>query len=129
MKVFVYGTLKPGESNYPAYCGDRVISAIEAYTWGQLYHLSRRGYPAMTAGNCKVRGFLLTFVDEFALAALDELEDFNVLRSPDENEYNRQTIPVFDFKDRWLAEAWGYVMSGERVQELGGILIPSGWWE
>jgi gamma-glutamylcyclotransferase (GGCT)/AIG2-like uncharacterized protein YtfP len=129
MKVFVYGTLKPGESNYPAYCGDRVTSAIQAYTWGQLYHLSRRGYPAMTAGNRKIRGFLLTFVDEFALATIDQLEDFAPQRSPEDNEYNRQKIPVFDFTDCWLAEAWGYVMSSERVQELGGILIPSGCWQ
>ena len=128
MKVFVYGTLKPGEINYLAYCGDRVTAAVEAYTWGQLYHLNRRGYPAMTFGTNKVRGFLLTFADVSALNFLDQLEDFQPQRLPVANEYQRQKIPVFDLEDRWLGEAWGYLMHLERVQELGGVLITSGWW-
>lgn len=128
MKVFVYGTLKPGESNYQAYCGDRVATAIEAYTWGQLYHLNRRGYPAMMAGTGQVRGFLLTFTDGSVLTSLDQLEDFHPQRSPIDNEYQRQKIPVFSLEDRCLGEAWGYLMYWEKVQELDGVLIPSGWW-
>ena len=128
MKVFVYGTLKPGESNYPAYCGDRVTAAVEAYTWGQLYHLNRRGYPAMTFGASKIRGFLLTFADVSVLTSLDELEDFQPQRSPVDNEYQRQKISIFNLEDLLLGEAWGYLMRLERVQELGGVLIPSGWW-
>lgn len=128
MNVFVYGTLKPGESNYQAYCSHKVIAIRQAYTWGELYHLPSLGYPAMTAGKSKVKGFLLTFMDESVLPYLDELESFYPQRSPEENEYNRQRISVCDWEDNWLGEAWCYVMKVELVQKLGGILIASGWW-
>jgi gamma-glutamylcyclotransferase (GGCT)/AIG2-like uncharacterized protein YtfP len=32
MEVFVYGTLKPKESNYSAYCAGKVINSKTAYT-------------------------------------------------------------------------------------------------
>jgi len=32
MKVFVYGTLKPGEQNYPAYCEGKAIAEIIIHT-------------------------------------------------------------------------------------------------
>ena len=85
MNLFVYRTLKPGECNYLAYCGSKVIAAVNAFTWGQLYHLPRLGYPAMTAGERKVKGFLLKFADESMLVQLDRLEDFQPQRSPQEN--------------------------------------------
>lgn len=127
MKVFVYGTLKPGECNYQSYCADRVVEAIAAYTWGQLYHLPL-GYPAFTSGSQKVKGFLLIFTDEEILESLDQLEDYHPQRSPQDNEYERQKIPVYDLCDKPLGEAWGYVMALEKVQQLGGVLVPSGWW-
>jgi len=36
MEVFVYGTLKPKESNYSAYCAGKVINSKTAYTKGHL---------------------------------------------------------------------------------------------
>ncbi|MCU0537058.1 MAG: gamma-glutamylcyclotransferase [Hydrococcus sp. Prado102] len=126
MKVFVYGTLKPGEENYHYYC-DRVIEAKKAYTWGQLYHLPL-GYPAMTTGNSKVIGFLLTFSNEAILESLDELEDYNSQRSPQDNEYERQKISVYDLCGEPLGEAWSYVMASYKVKQLQGTLVSSGWW-
>jgi gamma-glutamylcyclotransferase (GGCT)/AIG2-like uncharacterized protein YtfP len=45
LKVFVYGTLKPGESNYQRYCAENVVEKREAIrrnpfrviAFGQLY--------------------------------------------------------------------------------------------
>ena len=125
--LFVYGTLKPGEINYPIYCGDRVLSAVRAYTWGQLYHLSL-GYPGMAEGRHKVQGYLLTFADKSCLAAIDRLEDYRPDRPIERNEYQRCLVPAFSPSDRYLGEGWGYRMLDDKIRQYSGIPIPSGWW-
>jgi gamma-glutamylcyclotransferase (GGCT)/AIG2-like uncharacterized protein YtfP len=125
LKVFVYGTLKPGESNY-RYCAD-AIAQLEAYTWGRLFHLPL-GYPAMTSGTSKVRGFLLTFKDETILESLDALEDYQPQRSPQDNEYQRQKISIYSLAGKPLGKAWSYLMTDDKVKQLNGIFLPSGCW-
>ncbi|WP_013324172.1 gamma-glutamylcyclotransferase family protein [Gloeothece verrucosa] len=128
MKVFVYGTLKPGEVNYPYYCADYVSEALEAYTYGKLFHLRYCGYPAMTVGGEQVKGVLLTFNDDSVLIKLDELEGYNPGGLGADNEYYRQKIAVYAFSGEFLANAWGYLMMPEKVKQLGGVVIASGWW-
>ena len=82
----------------------------------------------MTQGNSKVSGFLLTFADASVLETLDRLEDYLPQRSPEANEYQRQKIMTYKPSGEPLDEAWGYVMTFEKVKELGGVLLPSGWW-
>jgi gamma-glutamylcyclotransferase (GGCT)/AIG2-like uncharacterized protein YtfP len=127
IQVFVYGTLKPGEINYQRYCKGKVVEEQRAIAWGQLYNLPL-GYPAMTPGESQVHGFLLTFADSVILSALDELEDYNPNRRPEENEYNRQQIEIYDLASQSLGLAWAYFMTSEQVQRFQGVLIPSGWW-
>ena len=127
INVFVYGTLKPGERNYPHYCADKTIQETKAYTWGQLYHLSL-GYPAMTEGDNKIEGYLLTFADTNILTSLDELEDYQPNRSPDLNEYYRQQVSVYNLADNFLGLAWSYFMSLEKIRQLKGIPVNSGAW-
>jgi gamma-glutamylcyclotransferase (GGCT)/AIG2-like uncharacterized protein YtfP len=128
MKVFVYGTLKPGEQNYSAYCEGKAIAVQPAYTYGKLYHLCL-GYPGMTVGTEKVQGYLLTFGDESNLVELDELETFDPQGLPENNEYQRQIIPIYDLEDRYLGQAWGYLMDLEKIETFQGVFIPSGWWQ
>lgn len=127
MQVFVYGTLKPGERNYPYYCEGKTVQEREAYTYGKLFHLSL-GYPGLLEGNEKVRGFLLTFASESDLENLDKLEDYHPQRSPDENEYQRKRIPIFSLDDEFLGDVWGYVMTLEKIQQYQGIPVLSGCW-
>lgn len=127
IKVFVYGTLKPGEINYQRYCEGKVVEEQRAIACGQLYNLPL-GYPAMTLGETQVHGFLLTFADAVILSTLDELEDYDPNRRPDENEYNRQQVEIYDLAGKTLGLAWAYFMTLEQVQQLQGVLIPSGWW-
>ncbi|HLP88936.1 MAG TPA: gamma-glutamylcyclotransferase [Nostocaceae cyanobacterium] len=126
-RVFVYGTLKPGEAYYKRYCAGRVVSAQRAFVFGRLFDLSV-GYPGMTLGEDKVKGYLLSFADGSVLTLLDDLEDYSPNRPMSENIYNRQYIEVYKLDGESLGQAWVYVMSWERVQQLGGKLEVDGWW-
>jgi gamma-glutamylcyclotransferase (GGCT)/AIG2-like uncharacterized protein YtfP len=127
LKVFVYGTLKPGEANYQHYCAGKVVEEQSAIAFGQLYDLPL-GYPAMTIGESPVQGFLLTFADSSILTALDELEDYNPNRLPQENEYERKQIEIYNLPGQSIGRAWTYLMTPEQVERLGGVLLRSGWW-
>ncbi len=127
VKVFVYGTLKPGESNYQSYCGGKSIEEIKAYTFGNLYNLSL-GYPAMTKGNNKITGYLLCFADAKILNSLDELEGYRQEKSFELNEYYRREIAVYRSSGESLGMAWSYLMSEAKVRQLKGIWLASGWW-
>lgn len=130
LNVFVYGTLKPGEINYNRYCQGRVVEQTKAWTRGQLYHLPRLGYPGMVrCRSGRVEGYLLTFAESSILTILDRLEDYLPERSPQENEYNRHWISVYQLHSQQkLTEAWGYTMAIETVKQWQGVLISSGWW-
>lgn len=76
LKVFVYGTLKPGERNYPLYC-TQAIEIIAAIAYGKLYDLPM-GYPAAIFPESDlVWGYVLTFGDTTVLQTLDELENYD----------------------------------------------------
>jgi gamma-glutamylcyclotransferase (GGCT)/AIG2-like uncharacterized protein YtfP len=129
--VFVYGTLKPGYRYYPDYCQGKTISERAAIAYGRLYHLPTLGYPAMTAGSDRIYGFLLSFSDTKILEKLDDLEGYNPIESPDRNEYDRTQIEVFDAENPLLSLGWVWVyqQSLDRIQALGGILLPHGCWQ
>ncbi len=128
LHVFVYGTLKPGYTNYHRYCSDRIVSAVRAMVLGQLFDLPACGYPAMTVGESWVKGYLLSFADETVLKALDDLEDYRADRAAAENEYLRQWLAVFDEQQTFLRQAWGYTMSRDRIQEKQGVCLLTGEW-
>ncbi|MBE9127713.1 MULTISPECIES: gamma-glutamylcyclotransferase family protein [unclassified Coleofasciculus] len=127
LKVFVYGTLKPGEISYNRYCVGKVVEEIRAIAFGKLFDLPV-GYPAMTPGDIAVSGFLLTFTDPAILGVLDELEGYNPNRTLDKNEYYRQKVQIYNLARQSLGWAWVYLMNCERVNRLGGIPIQSGCW-
>ncbi|NCJ07799.1 gamma-glutamylcyclotransferase [Synechococcales cyanobacterium C] len=127
VRVFVYGTLKPGCCYYPHYCADRVLEEQPAQVRGQLFHLSL-GYPAITEGDQWVKGYLLSFRDASELAVLDELEDYDPQRPTAKNLYDRTWVDVFDRESQPLGSAWIYRMAAATVTRLGGIWIPSGEW-
>ena len=146
VRVFVYGTLKPGEANYPRYCAGKVVDAKPAYVLGKLFALPQ-GYPAMIKGDSQVYGYLLTFAQGEALTELDELEDYHPSRQNSENLYNREQIEIFTLESKieipslnqesWnqalpekvnLTLAWVYLMSENQVNQLNGVPKTNGWW-
>ncbi|MDZ8053292.1 MAG: gamma-glutamylcyclotransferase [Aulosira sp. ZfuVER01] len=127
VRIFVYGTLKPGEANYKRYCAGKVLDSKRAIALGKLFALPM-GYPAMTLGNSQVQGYLLSFADLDILSQLDQLEDYQPHRDLSENLYNRQQIGIYNLQGLSLGFAWVYFMSLERVSQLGGIPQADGWW-
>lgn len=127
IRVFVYGTLKPGEANYQRYCAGKVLETKRAITFGQLYALPF-GYPAMTLGNSLVNGFLLAFPNSTILSQLDWLEGYDSQRLETANEYNRRLIETYDIHQAPLGLAWVYLMLPEQVHSCSGVLLPQGWW-
>ena len=127
LRVFVYGTLKPGEANYQRYCAGKVVDSKKAFTLGKLFALPM-DYPAMIPGDNQVHGYLLSFTEATVLSALDELEDYQPTNAASENLYNRQRVEIYDQQSRSLGLAWVYLMTSEAVSRLGGVFLPNGWW-
>jgi len=127
-KVFVYGTLKPNQANYPYYCQGKVIEKIPVFTHGKLYHLPTLGYPAMVKSEGIVEGYLLTFLDDNWLQKLDDLEDYQEGRDEQLNGYQRCLITVYNASKMPISDAWAYFMSFPRVKSLNGVYLPSGNW-
>jgi len=125
--VFVYGTLKPNQSNYIAYCAGKAIAQQQAIAYGELFALPM-GYPAMTIGNMQIYGYLLTFPDDIILEEMDGLEDYQSDQATSENLYNRQKIETFDLAGNSLGLAWAYLMTKEQVIKFAGSTQTDGWW-
>jgi gamma-glutamylcyclotransferase (GGCT)/AIG2-like uncharacterized protein YtfP len=134
LRVFVYGTLKPGEINDWVYRKSRV-KAQTAIAYGHLYALPL-GYPAMTSGKSLVYGHLLSFASSDILPVLDqfeqhdpeELERHAPGQSFQQNQYERRLIEVLDRNQFTLGLAWAYTMTTEQVTQLGGTLLANGNW-
>ncbi|QUS60109.1 gamma-glutamylcyclotransferase [Synechocystis sp. PCC 7339] len=128
IKVFVYGTLMPGECNHQAYCHQQIEPPALGYVLGQIYHLANFGYPALAIGEDRVWGYCLTFPAGFSLEYLDSLEDYHPGRSPRENVYDRCWAKVFGPQDQVMTEAWLYRMDLGKIEQYGGVYLPNGRW-
>ena len=134
MKVFVYGTLKPGEINFEGFFDPLEILSTPAMAQGQLYQIPfytekySRGYPAMTLGKDWVAGYLFEIESSDLLERLDNLEGYKEGRSPKENDYQRQCLPVFTLEKEFLTDAWVYVMTQEQLVRAGGFQLNRSSW-
>jgi len=128
LKIFVYGTLKPGEKNYQLYCANTVTAVQEAIAYGKLYDLPM-GYPAaIFPAAYLVRGYLLAFTDTRVLQSLDELEDYDPNQLISQNHYERHQIEVYDSNFSSLGKVWTYSMNQQQIDAYGGVFISDGWW-
>jgi gamma-glutamylcyclotransferase (GGCT)/AIG2-like uncharacterized protein YtfP len=138
LAVFVYGTLKPGGRYHRRYCQSYLREALPAQVRGRLYDFPQLGYPAMTAGDDWVKGYLLLFGQGAAcqdiLRRLDALEGY-VEGNAAANDYQRCWVPLYDLCDEpdplrcqpWRS-AWVYCMSARQVEQQGGVYLPGGEW-
>ncbi len=135
IKVFVYGTLKPGEVQHQL-CVNQIEKPRPAIVQGQLYHLPF-GYPAMTLDEKGiVHGFVLSFSDPAILQILDDYEqhapEYFQTHAPDlsleAHQYHRLQIATFHPDQSPLDFAWCYVMTSQQITALRGRLVSNGDW-
>ncbi len=84
-----------------------LVKAEKAMANGKIYPLPM-GYPAMTPGDGKVYGYLLSFADSRLLKVLDDLEDYQPNQLEAKNLYNRYYIEIYELKG--LSLGWAYFM-------------------
>jgi gamma-glutamylcyclotransferase (GGCT)/AIG2-like uncharacterized protein YtfP len=150
LNLFVYGTLKRGQSNHERFCRG-LISAREATVRGRLYELPF-GFPALVVPEADVRatgttdyladaeasheeaepsempsswdavqGELLAFDDpEERLPVLDRLEGF---RPGEKSLYRRVLIPATLTQTGTTILAWAYA-----IESASGLYLPGGHW-
>lgn len=126
-RLFVYGTLKPGEAAFESLCRPFVQSLCPAIAPGRLYDLPL-GYPAMTLEQGWVQGVLLTLALADGVEAMDKFEEYYPDRPPSASQYQRISHDIYDHHQRCLGQAWVYVMDPQRIQSLRGQWLPAGHW-
>lgn len=108
--VFVYGTLRKGQSNAHYLSSCELLGSFETQPEFALYDLG--AYPGIISGKKSVSGEVY-MVDDEVLKQLDVLEDIPV-------EYRRETIQT-DF-----GPAWVYIYQLSTSQN-GSEIISGDW--
>jgi len=124
IRVFVYGTLRPGQSHHNRIVSGCKVIVTPAWTYGELYDLGW-GFPAMTAGENEVYGDLLEFDDPGILRRIDRLEGFGG-KDHVNNFYCRREVQIFIEGQELIA--WAYFLSKTQILEHHGKVITSGIW-
>jgi gamma-glutamylcyclotransferase (GGCT)/AIG2-like uncharacterized protein YtfP len=101
VRLFVYGSLKPGASDYWRIAADVRVSQ-PATIAGRL--IARGDYPGLVEGAGRVPGVVLTLTAG-ALAAADEWEDY--VPGREKNLYERRIAEVI-LSDGSATQAWAY---------------------
>lgn len=104
LPLFAYGSLMNNLFNYNIYLKNRTVGVpVKARVHGSLFHLSKKGYPALLPSEGWVYGevFILHEFDT-TLPSLDVLEGYNQGTEP--NEYNREILTV----ELWSEETQAY---------------------
>lgn len=123
-RLFVYGTLRPAESRWPAI--EPFVARVESATLhGYRMYALPEGYPGIEAGDGEVVGTLLRMKParlQAALARVDQIEGY-VAADP-QSLYERVVVEVSG------EEAYTYIYHPNRREYLRshGRLIESGDW-
>lgn len=116
LPVFVYGTLRPGEKNHPAYLAGRTLAELPASISGQLYFVADGGYPYVIEGEGRVWGELIRIAPAHyttTLKALDALEEYDPANEKD-SVYVRRAALV-RLADGSEERAWVYYWNCAQV--------------
>ena len=133
MKLFVYGTLQPGQRSWPL-----IASAISAHIPASvrgftLWDLPSRGYPALTLGDDEVFGHLLSVKPHeqgSTLSTLDTLEGYDQAALERSLYWRAQCVAYPQGTDMAPHQAWIYRYNPSRAAELEeqGIPLRPGRW-
>jgi gamma-glutamylcyclotransferase (GGCT)/AIG2-like uncharacterized protein YtfP len=111
-RVFVYGTLRPGQHNHKwakgaVHIGPAMMPGLVMYDLG--------GFPAVLKGNGDVYGDLLEITDEEQVRSMDQLEGHPTF-------YCREEM----FTDK--GTAWVYIFKDEGIKRRKELVLPTGDW-
>lgn len=128
LPLFVYGTLKRGEPNYPLYLEGQTVSEQPASIVGAvLYRYVPYPYLVLDAdlvdGHAQVQGMLMTIrptVYDRVLQRINWLEDYHP-GNPD-NEYERVVCTAQTAAG--MVEAWVYVAGARVLAAIRAGKIP-----
>lgn len=127
IRVFVYGTLKPGHANWTRLLRGRVRHFRAAKVRGQLLALPQ-GLPAAVPGEGWIYGYLLTLPAPDLLERIDALEGFHPRRPPERNTYLRTRRPCFSPSGTSLGQVYAYFMDPARAFRMGGERVAAESW-
>ncbi len=136
LPVFVYGTLRPGEKNYPRYLQGRTCNEQQASVEGHLYFVENGGYPYLEPGQGRVVGTLVEIspaLFQKTLGELDALEEYTPADEPHSIYLRRITRVRFENGEE--TAAWVYywncpqivgkrITSGDFLDRLGASGLP-----
>jgi gamma-glutamylcyclotransferase (GGCT)/AIG2-like uncharacterized protein YtfP len=132
VKVFVYGTLRTGDSRYGVDTFVKMV-APEAYING-FDMLDLGGFPGLVANEDKlsqtvdyetaIRGEVHEYEN---LRVLDRIEGFDEAQ-PQQGLYNRVQIPAFTKDGEVFDDCWVYIFNADRAHGLEEPIIECGDW-
>ncbi len=124
LPVFVYGTLRPGQKNYPRLLQGRTLREFPARVHGRLYFVSNGGYPYVLPEDGTVWGDLVELEPEHYDETLQELDLLEEYDPQDEAQsvYLRRPTEVF-LDDGRCRLAWIYYWNAFQIL---GDLVESG---
>lgn len=124
LPVFVYGTLRPGEKNYPGYLAGRTLCELSGTVAGELFFVAEGGYPYLQPGAGRVHGELMVLAPHQygeTLKCLDALEEYDSQDEANSVYLRRRTkVRLADGSERL---AWVYYWN---LADLVGRKIASG---
>ncbi len=120
--VFVYGTLKRGQCREG--CWPRAAAMVRpAWTLGRLLDLGP--YPALVAGNDRVRGELWSFASNDMPLVVCRLDQIEVTNQPGlVNEYDRIHVVVY-MDDGQALSAYAYRYSAHQPTEGRSVVLAN----
>lgn len=126
-KIFVYGSLRKGMSNYDIYLKGKDSYLCDAYVLGTLYIVRPGEYPALLLeGNQRIVGEIHEVSDE-CMKEIDQLEEY-ISEGNSHNEYDKVICDIYDSQDQLIERLPVYVynMRNTLNQQLLGEIIESG---
>ncbi|MBW2451383.1 MAG: gamma-glutamylcyclotransferase [Deltaproteobacteria bacterium] len=125
LPLFVYGTLRPGGSNFARFLQEHAKRIQSASVSGQIYWHVEGDYPYLVNGPGRVTGHLIEIDPEVwpnLLAEIDRLEDYD-MQNEAESWYVRRRITA-TLANGQRQTCWTYFWN----RQCSGRLIEHGDW-
>ncbi len=127
-RLFVYGTLRPGQKHHERICTGFEIQIYPALVRGALYELPE-GYPALTEGEQWIRGDVLCFSNQELLIKCDLWEEYDPNLQTGNCVYRRVYRNIYNSDYSLTGKAQTYIVNKEVLNRKRAILIPMGTWK